>query len=86
MKGFSDAVAKDPAFDKTAAFLRRHFGPARLALGVAVWVLALGVWGTFARTVLPMEYAGGGDLKRLRGQPRTRRCLLSAKSGRLHCG
>jgi len=45
-----------PAFDRTAAFLRRHFGPARLALGVAIWVLALGVWGTFARAVLPMEH------------------------------
>jgi hypothetical protein len=45
-----------PAFDKTAAFLRRHFGPARLALGIAAWVLALGVWGTFARGVLPMEH------------------------------
>lgn len=45
-----------PAFDRTAEFLRRHFGPARLALGVAIWVLALGVWGTFARAVLPMEH------------------------------
>ncbi|HEY6148140.1 MAG TPA: hypothetical protein VIZ69_10600, partial [Thermoanaerobaculia bacterium] len=45
-----------PAFDRTAAFLRRHFGPARLALAVALWVLALGVWGTFARGVIPMEH------------------------------
>ena len=45
-----------PAFDKTAAFLRRHFGPPRLALAVAAWVLALGVWGTFARGVFPMEH------------------------------
>jgi len=45
-----------PAFDKTAAFLSRHFGPPRLALVVAAWVLALGVWGTFARGVLPMEH------------------------------
>jgi hypothetical protein len=45
-----------PAFEETAAFLRRHFGPPRLALAVAAWVLALGVWGTLARGVFPMEH------------------------------
>lgn len=42
--------------EKAIAFLGRHFGPPRLALLVAVWVVLLGVWGTFARNVLPMEH------------------------------
>lgn len=42
--------------EKTVEFFRRHFGPAGLALLVAVWVLALGAWGTFARAVLPIEH------------------------------
>jgi hypothetical protein len=41
---------------KLAAFLGRHFGPPRLALLVAAWVLALGVWGTVARNFLPVEH------------------------------
>ncbi len=42
--------------EKTIAFLSRRFGPSRLALLVAAWILALGAWGTFARTVLPIEH------------------------------
>ncbi|MEP6769171.1 MAG: hypothetical protein ABJC61_10910 [Acidobacteriota bacterium] len=42
--------------EKFSAFLRLHLGPPRLALLVAAWVLALGVWGTLARTVLPVEH------------------------------
>lgn len=41
---------------KLVRFLDRHFGPPRLFLVVAAWVLALGVWGTLARHVLPLEH------------------------------
>jgi hypothetical protein len=44
------------SLEQFRAFLGRHFGPPRLALAVAAWVLALGVWGTFARDVFPMEH------------------------------
>ena len=37
-------------------FLGRHFGPPRLFLAVAAWVLALGAWGMVARTYLPIEH------------------------------
>lgn len=37
-------------------FLDRHFGPPRLFLAVAAWVLALGTWGMVARTYLPLEH------------------------------
>ena len=43
-------------FEKLASVLARRFGPPRLALLVAGWVLALGVWGTLARDVFPMEH------------------------------
>ncbi|HEY3123230.1 MAG TPA: hypothetical protein VGK70_04130, partial [Thermoanaerobaculia bacterium] len=42
--------------EKLIAFLGRHFGPPRLFLVVAAWVLALGAWGTIARTYLPIEH------------------------------
>jgi hypothetical protein len=41
---------------KLIAFLGRHFGPPRLFLLAAGWVLALGVWGMVARNWLPMEH------------------------------
>ena len=41
---------------KLIAFLGRHFGPPRLFLLVAGWILALGVWGMVARNYLPMEH------------------------------
>jgi len=41
---------------KLAAFLGRHFGPPRLFLLVAAWILALGVWGMVARNFLPVEH------------------------------
>jgi len=44
------------SFEKLVAFLGRHFGPPRLLLLVAAWILALGVWGMFARSVLPVEH------------------------------
>jgi hypothetical protein len=44
------------ALQKLIAFLGRHFGPPRLFLVVAGWVLALGVWGMVARNWLPMEH------------------------------
>lgn len=44
------------ALQKLIRFLGRHFGPPRLALVVAAWILALGVWGTLARHVLPLEH------------------------------
>ena len=37
-------------------FLDRHFGPPKLFLVVAAWVLALGAWGMVARTYLPIEH------------------------------
>jgi hypothetical protein len=42
--------------EETISFFSRRFGPPRLALLVAAWILALGVWGTFARSVLPIEH------------------------------
>ena len=44
------------SLEKFTSFLARHFGPPRLALIVGAWVLALRVWGTFARDVLPIEH------------------------------
>jgi hypothetical protein len=44
------------ALQKLIAFLGKHFGPPRLFLVVAGWVLALGVWGMVARNWLPMEH------------------------------
>ena len=43
-------------FEKLIRFLGRHFGPPRLFLAVAAWVLALGAWGMVARTYLPVEH------------------------------
>src|SRR5262245_39889420 len=48
------ACRKVEALEKLIAFLARHFGPARLFLLVAGWILALGVWGMAARSWLPM--------------------------------
>lgn len=42
--------------ERLLRFLGRHFGPARLALLAAAWILALGLWGTLARHVLPFEH------------------------------
>ncbi|HYN22891.1 MAG TPA: mannosyltransferase family protein, partial [Thermoanaerobaculia bacterium] len=42
--------------EKLIRSLGRHFGPSRLFLLVAAWVLLLGAWGSFARTVLPIEH------------------------------
>jgi len=44
------------ALEKLVGFLGRHFGPPRLFLAVAAWVLALGAWGMVARTYLPIEH------------------------------
>jgi Mannosyltransferase (PIG-V) len=44
------------ALQKLIGFLGRHFGPPRLFLLVAAWILALGAWGMVARTFLPMEH------------------------------
>ncbi len=44
------------SLQKLIGFLGRHFGPPRLFLLVAGWVLALGVWGMVARNWLPMEH------------------------------
>ena len=44
------------ALQKLIAFLGRHFGPPRLVLVVAGWILALGVWGMVARNYLPVEH------------------------------
>ncbi len=42
--------------EKLIAFLDRHFGPPKLFLAVAAWVLALHAWGLVARTSLPIEH------------------------------
>ena len=42
--------------EKFVRFLDRHFGPPKLFLAVAAWVLALGAWGMVARTYLPIEH------------------------------
>ncbi|HEU5248851.1 MAG TPA: hypothetical protein VFW15_02595 [Thermoanaerobaculia bacterium] len=42
--------------EKLIRFLGRSFGPPRLFLVVAAWVLALGAWGMVARTYLPIEH------------------------------
>jgi hypothetical protein len=44
------------SLQKLAVFLGRHFGPPRLFLLVAGWILALGVWGMTARNFLPVEH------------------------------
>ena len=44
------------SLERLIAFLDRHFGPPRLFLVVAAWVLALGAWGMVARTYLPIEH------------------------------
>ncbi|MEO8348831.1 MAG: hypothetical protein ABI610_07965 [Acidobacteriota bacterium] len=44
------------ALEKFVGFLGRHFGPPKLFLAVAAWVLALGAWGMVARTYLPIEH------------------------------
>jgi hypothetical protein len=44
------------SLQKLIEFLDRHFGPPRLFLVVAGWILALGVWGMVARNYLPMEH------------------------------
>ena len=41
---------------KLISFLGRHFGPPKLFLAVALWILALGAWGMAARTYLPIEH------------------------------
>jgi len=50
------------SLQKLIAFLDRHFGPPRLFLLVAGWVLALGVWGMVARNWLPMEHKLGWEI------------------------
>ena len=42
--------------EKLIRFLDRSFGPPRLFLLVAGWILALGAWGMVARTYLPIEH------------------------------
>jgi hypothetical protein len=44
------------SLERLIAFLGRHFGPPRLFLLVAGWILALGVWGMVARNYLPVEH------------------------------
>ena len=44
------------ALQKLIAFLGRHFGPPRLFLLCAAWILALGGWGIVAREYLPMRH------------------------------
>ena len=42
--------------EKLVRFLDRHFGPPKLFLVLAAWVLALGAWGMVARTYFPIEH------------------------------
>jgi len=44
------------SLEKLVAFLGRHFGPPKLFLAVATWILVLGAWGMVARTYLPVEH------------------------------
>ena len=44
------------SLQKLISFLSRHFGPGRLFLLCAAWILGLGVWGVIAREYLPMEH------------------------------
>jgi hypothetical protein len=53
---FANLSPRVDTLEKLVRFLDRHFGPPRLFLVVAAWVLALGVWGTLARHVLPFEH------------------------------
>jgi Mannosyltransferase (PIG-V) len=43
--------------------LRKLFGPPRLVLLVASWILLLGAWGSFARAYLPIEHRSRWDVK-----------------------
>jgi hypothetical protein len=49
------------AFQSAARFVSRSFGPPRLALCGAGWVLALLVWGALAFHVLPIEHRSRWD-------------------------
>lgn len=42
--------------EKLVRFVDRLFGPPKVFLVVAAWVLALGAWGMVARTYLPIEH------------------------------
>jgi hypothetical protein len=42
--------------ERLARLLRRLFGPPRLVLLVAAWILLLTVWGSVARAYLPIEH------------------------------
>lgn len=42
--------------EKLIRFLSRHFGPPRLFLVVAGWLVVLGAWGWVARNHLPVEH------------------------------
>lgn len=44
------------ALEKFIGFLARLFGPPRLFLAVAAWILLLGAWGSVARNLLPMRH------------------------------
>ena len=42
--------------EKLVRFLRGLFGPPRLVLLVAGWIVLLGAWGSIARAYLPIEH------------------------------
>jgi hypothetical protein len=49
--------------DRFIRLLRKLFGPPRLVLLVASWILLLGVWGSFARAYLAIEHRARWDLR-----------------------
>ncbi|MFN2387195.1 MAG: mannosyltransferase family protein [Thermoanaerobaculia bacterium] len=55
--------------EKLARLLRRLFGPPRLALLVAAWILLLGAWGWVARHHLPIEHRSRWDAQTERRAP-----------------
>ena len=48
--------------EKLISFLSRHFGPPRLFLVVAAWILLLGAWGSVARNLLPVRHDVRGEI------------------------
>jgi hypothetical protein len=57
------------ALQQVIRFLSRRFGPPRLALCTAGWVVALGVWGAVAWNALPVPHRSRWDAELSRRAP-----------------
>jgi hypothetical protein len=62
-------VSEVEALQQVIRFLSRRFGPPRLALCTAGWLVALGLWGAVARNTLPVEHRSRWDAELSRRAP-----------------